>query len=180
MYRKKNTLVSVIRANQTRHGVTELTIFESDEYANTRVCFSGLLDDFNAVGKLDLGMTTYRQDLLRRRVQMKVVFHEKLFIWLENEVPVNQQNMKENLDKFVSLLQECRNEYKRAQRIENNIYSLLAKMGINDPDSVPISLPEAVNLTDAISYQLYENADYIGAIIETVSKTVQKSGTTSA
>lgn len=86
MQNKKKALINVIKGNQVYHGITELTVFDDtipDE--NIRVCYSGSLDNFNAVGKLDVNMTLYRQNLLKRTVKQSVVFHQKLFVWLDKK-----------------------------------------------------------------------------------------------
>ena len=89
MQNKKKSLARVIQGNQIYHGVTELTVFdEADPDVSIRVCYSGSLDDFNAVGKLDHYMMIYRQNLLKRTVERSVVFHEKLFVWLDEEKAV--------------------------------------------------------------------------------------------
>ena len=89
MQNKKKSLARVIQGNQIYHGVTELTVFdEADPDVSIRVCYSGSLDDFNAVGKLDHYMMIYRQNLLKRTVEISVVFHEKLFVWLDEEKAV--------------------------------------------------------------------------------------------
>lgn len=89
MQKKKNSLSKVIQGNQVYHGVTELTVFdEADPEVGIRVCYSGSLDDFNAVGKLDHYMMLYRQNLLKRTVKQSVVFHQKLFVWLNDEKTV--------------------------------------------------------------------------------------------
>lgn len=89
MQKKKNSLSKVIQGNQIYHGITELTVFdEYDQDTDIRVCYSGSLDSFNAVGKLGVGMILYRQNLLKRTVERSVVFHEKLFVWLDEEKAV--------------------------------------------------------------------------------------------
>lgn len=86
MQNKKKSLARVIQGNQVYHGVTELTVFdETDPDVSIRVCYSGSLDGFNAVGKLDHYMMIYRQNLLKRTVKQSVVFHQKLFVWLGEE-----------------------------------------------------------------------------------------------
>lgn len=89
MQTKKNSLAKVIQGNQIYHGITDLTVFdEYDQDVEIRVCYSGSLDKFNAVGLLDQYMILYRQNLLKRTVKQSVVFHQKLFVWLNDEKTV--------------------------------------------------------------------------------------------
>ena len=110
MYQKKNKLSRIIRANQVYHNVTELTVFDTTESGNYKVCFSGQLDDFNAIGKLDINMQLYRQNLLQRCVDQKVIFHEKLFVWLRPESDSQSTNIN-NKDQLRDRLISCRKEY---------------------------------------------------------------------
>ena len=167
---RKNILVNIIRESQTENNITDITIFEFDEYSRLKVLFSGSLEQFNSIGKLEMGLYRFRQNILRRNVQIHTISHKKLFVLLANSVPYDRVDMKKNFDKLIALLQEGRSAYKRAQLIEDNVFNLLDKMGIYDPEGIPISVSNASNLADAVINQLREDDDWIGVIIDTVGK----------
>ena len=95
-----------------------------------------------------------------------------LFVLLESNVSFNKRDKNKNIDNLITLLQEGRNAYRKAQKIENNIFKLLDKMGIFDPEGVPISISNADNLADAVAAQLQQKDDNIALIVDTVSRTV--------
>lgn len=49
---RKNILVNIIRDSQTEINVTDITIFEFDEYSRLKVLFSGSFELFTQKGKL--------------------------------------------------------------------------------------------------------------------------------
>ena len=130
MYQKKNKLSRIIRANQVYHNVTELTVFDTTESGNYKVCFSGQLDDFNAIGKLDVNMQLYRQNLLQRCVDQKLIFHEKLFVWLRPESDSQSIDIN-NKDQLRDRLISCRKEYQSAEENEDAIIDSLKEIGID-------------------------------------------------
>ena len=151
--------------------MTELTIFEASDSGEPIVCYSGSIDSFNAVGKNKTKLIEYRDRLLKRHVQNVIIYNEKLFIWIDNEISFDHNNEnKAKLDKLADLLQEGRCAYLKADRIQNRIFILLEKMGVSNPANNPVSLPEVNNLTDAITYQLKVNDRYLDAIMDTVDK----------
>lgn len=169
---KRNNLVNVIRTNQREHNIKQLAVFEYDDLGSLKVIYFGPLSSFNDTNKIDLSLYRFRQTLLRRGVLIETVNQNVLFVLLESNVSFNKQDKNKNIDNLITLLQEGRNAYRKAQKIENNIFKLLDKMGIFDPEGVPISISNANNLADAVVAQLQQKDDNIALIVDTVSRTV--------
>lgn len=171
MYQKKNKLSRIIRANQVYHNVTELTVFDTTESGNYKVCFSGQLDDFNAIGKLDINMQLYRQNLLQRCVDQKLIFHEKLFVWLRPESDGQSIGIN-NKDQLRNRLISCRKEYQSAEENEDAIIDSLKEIGV-DVDKTFVDKDTSFSLSEAISQYLYSTKeDNYGELLEAIMSAI--------